>query len=69
MPNYYLSNINLFLFFRYFLYLHFKCYPESSLYPPPTTLPYPPTPTSWPWHSPELRHIKFARPMGLSFHG
>jgi hypothetical protein len=29
-------------------------------------LPHPPTPTSWPWHSPV--HIKFARPMGLSFH-
>jgi hypothetical protein len=34
----------------------------------PHPLPYPPTPTSWPWHSPVLRHIKFARPMGLSFH-
>ena len=29
---------------------------------------YPPTPTSWPWCSPVLRHIKFARPMGLLFH-
>jgi hypothetical protein len=34
----------------------------------PTPLPYPPTPTSWSWCSPVLRHIKFARPMGLSFH-
>jgi hypothetical protein len=34
--------------------------------PPP--LPYRPTPTSWPWRSPVLGHIKFARPMGLSFH-
>jgi hypothetical protein len=25
-------------------------------------LPIPPTPTSWPWHSPELGHIIFARP-------
>jgi hypothetical protein len=33
----------------------------------PAPLPYPPTPTSWPWRSPVLRHIKFARPMGLSF--
>ena len=41
---------------------------ESPLYSPPDLLPYPPTPTSWPWHSPVLRHIKFARPMGLSFH-
>jgi hypothetical protein len=44
---------------RYFLHLHFQCYPKS----PPTPLP-----TSWPQHSPVLRHIKFARPMGLSFH-
>jgi hypothetical protein len=41
-------------FIRYFLYLHFKCYPESFLYPPPALLPYPPTPTSWPWRSPVL---------------
>jgi hypothetical protein len=53
-------------FIRYFLYIHFKCYPESSLYPPPTLLPYPPTPTSWPWHSSVLGHIKFAIPRGLS---
>jgi hypothetical protein len=32
------------------------------------TLPFPSTPTSCPWHSPVLKHIKFARPMGLSFH-
>jgi hypothetical protein len=30
-------------------------------------LPYPPIPTSWPWHSPILRHIMFVRPRGLSF--
>jgi hypothetical protein len=34
----------------------------------PHPLPHPPTPTSWPWHSPVLRHIKSAQPMGLSFH-
>jgi hypothetical protein len=34
----------------------------------PHPLSYPPTPTYWPWPSPVLRHIKFARPMGLSFH-
>jgi hypothetical protein len=49
-----------------FLKLHFKCYHKSSLYPHPTALlPYPPTPTSWLWHSPVLGHIKFARPRGL----
>ena len=53
---YYLNN--------FFLYLQFKCYPKSPLYPPslPTLLPNPPTPTSWPWHSPVLGHIIFSRP-------
>ena len=53
-------------FIRYFLHLHFQCYPKSPPYPPPQ-LPYPPTPTFWPWHSPVLGHIKFASPMDLSF--
>jgi hypothetical protein len=53
---------------RYFLHLHFKWCPKSPPYPPPAPLAYTPTPTSWPWHSPVLRHIKFARTMGLSFH-
>jgi hypothetical protein len=53
-------------FISYFLYIHFKCYPESSLYPPPALLPYPLTPNSWLWCSPALGHIKFARPRGLS---
>jgi hypothetical protein len=38
---------------------------KSPIPSPP--LPYPPTPTFWPWHSPVLGHIKFACPMGLSF--
>jgi hypothetical protein len=50
-------------FIRYFLHLHFKCYPKSPLYPPPALLPYTLT---WPWCSPVLGHIKFARPRGLS---
>ena len=29
---------------RYFLYLYFKCYPNSSQYLPPALLPYPPIP-------------------------
>jgi hypothetical protein len=52
----FLSFIFLQFFVRYFLHLHFKCYPESPLYLPQTLLPYPPTPASWPWHSPVLRH-------------
>jgi hypothetical protein len=51
-----------FYFIRYFLHLHFKCYLKSPLYPPRTLLSNPQTPTSWPWHSPVLRHIIFTRP-------
>jgi hypothetical protein len=58
-------------FIRYFLYIHFKFQMLSRKFPippPPAAalLPYPPTPASWPWHSPVLRHIKFAIPRGLS---
>ena len=49
-------------FITYFLHLHFKCYPEIPLYPSSALFPYPPTPTSWPWHSPVLGHMIFARP-------
>jgi hypothetical protein len=65
----YLTLISFFfssIFIRYFLHLHFKCYPKSPLYPTPALLPYPHTPTSWPWSSPVLRHIKFAIPRGVS---
>jgi hypothetical protein len=51
-----------FILIRYFLHLHFQCYPKSTPYPSPL-ISYPPTPTSWHWHSPVLRHIKFSRPM------
>jgi hypothetical protein len=37
---------------------------KSSILTSP--IPYPPTPTFWPWGSPVLGHIKFASPMGLS---
>jgi hypothetical protein len=39
---------------------------QKSPRPSPPQLPYPPTSTSWPWCSPVLRLIKFARPRGLS---
>jgi hypothetical protein len=71
----------LFFFFEsLFIYLLFYCFivllgiffiyisnaiPKVSHTLPP--LPYPPTPTFWPWRSPVLGHIKFACPMGLSF--
>ena len=37
------THISFFLsfFIRYFLHLHFKCYPKSPLYTPPTLLPTP----------------------------
>jgi hypothetical protein len=50
-----------FVIIRYFLHLHFKYYPQSPLYPPPTLLPNTPTPASWPWHSPVMGHMIFAR--------
>jgi hypothetical protein len=50
------------IFIRYFLRLHFKCYPQSPLYPPLVLLPNSPTPTSWSWHSPLLGHMIFSRP-------
>ena len=33
-----------------------------TLPPTPALLPYPPTPTSWHWHTPVLGHILFAKP-------
>jgi hypothetical protein len=46
-----------FFLIRYFLHLHFKCYPKSPLYPPPALVPNPPTPALWPWRPPVLGHI------------
>jgi hypothetical protein len=39
-----------------------------TLFPPhpPALLPYPTTPTSWPWCFPVLGHIEFAGSRGLS---
>jgi hypothetical protein len=51
----------LFFFLRYFLHLHFRCYPQSPLYTPPTLLSNPPTPASWSWHYP-VDSMIFARP-------
>ena len=52
----------------YLPHLHFKCYSKSSPYPLSPHSSTKPTPTSWPWCSPVLRHIKFAKPVGHSFH-
>jgi hypothetical protein len=35
---------------------------QKSPIPSPALLPNPPTPASWPWRSPVLRHMIFARP-------
>jgi hypothetical protein len=63
--------ISLFYFWYFLLGIYFF-YISSAIPKVPHTLPYPlrhpPTPTSWPWHYPVLRHIKFARPKGLSIH-
>jgi hypothetical protein len=51
------------IFIRYFLHLHFKCYfPKAPYNLPPALPPAHPTPSSWPWHSPVLEHMIFARP-------
>jgi hypothetical protein len=55
-----------FNFYYYFIYIS-NAIPKVP-HTLPHLLPHPPTPISWPWRSPVLRHIKFARPMGLSFH-
>jgi hypothetical protein len=55
-----------FCFNQLFYSFTFPMLSQKSDIPSPP-LPSPPTPTSWTWRSPELRHIKFARPMGLSF--
>jgi hypothetical protein len=56
-------------FFINFLFIIFFIYISSAILKVPyTLLPYPPSPTSWPWCSPVLRHIKFARPRGPSYH-
>jgi hypothetical protein len=59
------------LFFFNFLLDIFFIYISNAILKVPYTLlpallPYPPTPTSWPWRSPVLVYIKFARPRGLS---
>jgi hypothetical protein len=46
----------------YFIYI------SNAILKVPNSLPHPPTPTSCPWCSPVLRHIRSAQPMGLSFH-
>jgi hypothetical protein len=60
-----------FFFFHIFYYYVFSSITFRMLsqkYPIPfPSLPYPPIPIFWPWHSPVLGHIKFASPMGLSF--
>jgi hypothetical protein len=60
-----------FMIFFFFLLDSFFIYISNSILkvPPHTLLPYPTTTTSWPWHSPVLGHIKFARPMSLSSQG
>jgi hypothetical protein len=61
------NNAQFIFLIRYFFIYISSAIPKVPHNLPPT-LSYPPIPTSWPWHSPVLRHIKFARPMGLAFH-
>jgi hypothetical protein len=50
------------LFYEIFSSFTFQMLSPKPLNPPPTLLPNPPTPASWPWCSPVLGHIIFARP-------
>jgi hypothetical protein len=52
-------------FFSHFLLDIFFIYISNAIPKVPYTLS-PPTPTSWPWHSSVLGHIKFAKTRGLS---
>ena len=67
LDSFFFSFFFFFNFIRYFLPLHFKCYPLSkfplrkSPIPSQALLPKPPTPASWPSHSPVLGHIISAR--------
>jgi hypothetical protein len=54
-----------FLLDIFFIYIS-NAIPKVPYTLPPALFPYPPTPASWPWHSPVLGHIKFAIPRGLS---
>jgi hypothetical protein len=66
-----LSTFISFFFLKFFYWVlisfTFPMLSQKSPTPSHTHSPHP-TPTSWPWCSPVLRHIKSARPMGLSFH-
>ena len=64
------SSVYIIFYFIYFLLLGiYFIYISNAIPKVPHTLPHTHTPASWPWHSPVLRHIKSAGPMGLSFHG
>jgi hypothetical protein len=63
---YLLARKEFFLLGIYFIYISNAIPKVPHMLPHP--LPHPLTPTSWPWRSPVLRQIKFAWPMGLSFH-
>jgi hypothetical protein len=57
--------LNLFLLDILFIYISNAIPKVPYTPPPPALLSYPPSPTSWPWRSPVLGHIKFARPRDL----
>jgi hypothetical protein len=54
-----------FLLDIFFIYIS-NAIPKVPYTLPAALLPYPLTPTSWPWLSPVLGHMKFARPRVLS---
>jgi hypothetical protein len=51
----------MFLLDIFFIYIS-NAIPKAPYTLPPALLPNLPTPASWPWHSPVLGHMIFARP-------
>jgi hypothetical protein len=51
------SHLSSFSFFLFFKLDIFFIYTSSSLSPHPVLHPNPPTPASWPWHSPVLLYF------------
>jgi hypothetical protein len=62
---YFFPNLS-FLLDIFFIYISNTIPKTPYTLPLPALSPNPPTPASWPWHSPVLGHIIFARPRASS---
>jgi hypothetical protein len=66
LPSYGIGFIYLFIYLFildiFFIYISNAISKAPYNYPPPALIPNPPIPAAWPWHSPVLGHMIFARP-------